>query len=274
MRSRWFASCALMALAVTLLVIAPAFADPVKLAAGDPFPPVVADSVAGTHVTLPGDRHGMPFIAIFGFSQKAGEASEQWSRALFKAVPPDVAIYAIADLSRVPGLFRGFAISGIRREASPAQPEHRDHVLLLTRGNFWSQIVPSGSDDDAVIVVVDRTGTVTDIERRPYSDAAVLDMTKSMAKWVTEAVGGPSMSANDSSIHQSIEALVAEEHQLWKNGEDGSLDAAGRQRLAEIGVQLDRFYDLLHQRQGLRDAGSDPGRATMRSAKTVEGYVE
>ena len=81
------------------------------------------------------------------------------------------------------------------------------------------------------------------------------------------------MSTNDASIHQSIEALVSEEHELWKKGESGGLDAAGRSRLKEIGVQLDRFYDLLHQRQGLRDAGSDPERATMRSAKTVEGYV-
>jgi hypothetical protein len=79
---------------------------------------------------------------------------------------------------------------------------------------------------------------------------------------------------NDSSIHQSIEALVAEEHELWRRGENGGLDASGRARLGEITVQLDRFYDLLHQRQGLRDAGSDPGRAKMRDAKTVEGYVE
>jgi hypothetical protein len=82
------------------------------------------------------------------------------------------------------------------------------------------------------------------------------------------------MSMNETSIHQSIEALVSEEHELWKKGENGGLDPAGRKRLAEIGVQLDRFYDLLHQRQGLRDAGSDPGHAKMRSAKTVEGYVE
>jgi hypothetical protein len=82
------------------------------------------------------------------------------------------------------------------------------------------------------------------------------------------------MSTNESSIHQSIEALVDEEHELWKNGENGGLDRTGRERLEEIGVQLDRFYDLLHQRQGLRDAGSDPDRAKMRSAKTVEGYVE
>ena len=79
---------------------------------------------------------------------------------------------------------------------------------------------------------------------------------------------------NETSIHQSIEALVSEEHELWKKGETGTLDAAGRKRLEEISVQLDRFYDLLHQRQGLRDAGADPARAKMRSAKTVEGYVE
>ncbi len=82
------------------------------------------------------------------------------------------------------------------------------------------------------------------------------------------------MSTNETSIHESIDALVNEEHELWKDGESGRLDAAGRKRLEEIGVQLDRFYDLLHQRQGLRDAGANPDRAKMRSAKTVEGYVE
>jgi hypothetical protein len=79
---------------------------------------------------------------------------------------------------------------------------------------------------------------------------------------------------NDASIHQSIEALVAEEHELWHRGESGGLDAGGRARLAEITVQLDRFYDLLHQRQGLRDAGANPDRAKMRDAQTVESYVE
>jgi hypothetical protein len=78
----------------------------------------------------------------------------------------------------------------------------------------------------------------------------------------------------DASIHQSIEALVAEEHELWGKGESGGLDAAGKSRLKEIGVQLDRFYDLLHQRTALRDAGANPDSAKMRSEKTVEGYVE
>ncbi len=163
-----------------MLVTLPAIADPAKLAMGDAFPPMEADSVAGTHVALPRDRRGAPFVAIFGFSRKAGEATARWSHALYKALPPGVAIYAVADLSRVPGLFRGFAISGIRREASPAQPEHRDHVLLLTHANVWSQIVPSGSDDDPVIVAIDQTGTVTDIERRAFSDAAATDVAETL----------------------------------------------------------------------------------------------
>ena len=74
---------------------------------------------------------------------------------------------------------------------------------------------------------------------------------------------------SDTSIHQSIEALVAEEHDLWHRGENGGLDAGGRARLAEITVKLDQFYDLLHQRQGLRDAGANPDRAALRSKKTV-----
>jgi hypothetical protein len=78
----------------------------------------------------------------------------------------------------------------------------------------------------------------------------------------------------DASIHHSIETLVAEEHKLWSRGENGGLDAAGKARLKEIGVQLDRFYDLLHQRTALRDAGANPANAKMRDAKTVEGYVE
>lgn len=78
----------------------------------------------------------------------------------------------------------------------------------------------------------------------------------------------------DASIHNSIETLVAEEHDLWHKGESDGLDAAGKARLKAIGVQLDRFYDLLHQRTALRDAGANPERAKMREAKIVEGYVE
>jgi hypothetical protein len=181
MRVRSSASSAWSVLAAVTLATLPALADPAKLVTGDAFPPVDAESVAGTHVVLPANRQGQPFVAIFGFSEKAGEASAKWSHALYKALPPRVAIYAVADLSRVPGVFRGFAISGIRKEAAPTQAEHHDHVLLLTRGNDWSRIVPGGSDGDAVIVAVDQTGTIVDIERRAFSAVAADDIAKAIA---------------------------------------------------------------------------------------------
>jgi hypothetical protein len=78
----------------------------------------------------------------------------------------------------------------------------------------------------------------------------------------------------DVPIHKAIEALVAEEHELWHRGEAGKLDDGARARLETVKVELDRYYDLLLQRRGLRDAGSDPAKASLRDAETVEGYVE
>ena len=44
--------------------------------------------------------------------------------------------------------------------------------------------------------------------------------------------------------------------------------------LHKIKLELDQYWDLLHQRQGLRDAGKNPGSAEMRSQDTIENYEE
>jgi hypothetical protein len=79
---------------------------------------------------------------------------------------------------------------------------------------------------------------------------------------------------NDQSIHQHIEELVAEEHRLLEHGDSGKLSAEDKQRLDDVQVQLDRYYDLLRQRRARRDAGQDPSAAHMRSADTVEHYQQ
>lgn len=79
---------------------------------------------------------------------------------------------------------------------------------------------------------------------------------------------------NDSQIHKHIEDLVAEEHALYEQGDDRALTQDERNRLDELNVQLDRYYDLLRQRRAKREFGEDPNRAHMRSGKTVENYVE
>ena len=42
--------------------------------------------------------------------------------------------------------------------------------------------------------------------------------------------------------------------------------------MGELSVQLDRYWDLLRQRDARRRAGQDPDDAQERSADVVEGY--
>jgi hypothetical protein len=81
--------------------------------------------------------------------------------------------------------------------------------------------------------------------------------------------------ADDSDLFDRINALSHEEEDLYAKAGDGSgLDGADIDRLGEIKVQLDQVYDLLHQRQGRRDAGQDPEGAKVRRADIVEGYQQ
>jgi hypothetical protein len=79
----------------------------------------------------------------------------------------------------------------------------------------------------------------------------------------------------DLDIFKTINDLSDEEEQLYESASDGSgLSEAERDRLEEIKVQLDRCYDLLHQRQARVAAGLDPDDATVRPAETVESYEQ
>ena len=79
----------------------------------------------------------------------------------------------------------------------------------------------------------------------------------------------------DEQISDHIEALVKEEHELLdRGGTQGGLDDDGHRRLAEIKVELDRYWDLLRQRRARRRAGQDPEDASPRDADTVEHYLQ
>jgi hypothetical protein len=79
---------------------------------------------------------------------------------------------------------------------------------------------------------------------------------------------------NQSDVQTHIEELVAEEHRLLDHAAETPLDAAGKARLAEVNVQLDRYYDLLRQRRARAEFDQDPERAHVRSADTVEKYLQ
>ena len=76
-------------------------------------------------------------------------------------------------------------------------------------------------------------------------------------------------------IVKHINDLSHEEEALYAAASrDGGLDADEMARLEEIKVDLDRTYDLLHQRQARQAAGLDPDEAEERTADVVEGYQQ
>ena len=79
----------------------------------------------------------------------------------------------------------------------------------------------------------------------------------------------------DDDIFGRINALSDEEERLWQHASDGhGLTAEEHDRLAAIKVELDRTYDLLHQRDARRAAGLDPKDAEQRPAEIVESYQQ
>ncbi|OLT20117.1 hypothetical protein BJF78_35785 [Pseudonocardia sp. CNS-139] len=77
---------------------------------------------------------------------------------------------------------------------------------------------------------------------------------------------------DDDELHRRIDALVAEEHKLERAHVGQALSPDEQQRLADLGVQLDRYWDLLRQRDARRRAGLDPDDAEERPGDVVEGY--
>jgi hypothetical protein len=79
----------------------------------------------------------------------------------------------------------------------------------------------------------------------------------------------------DDDVQNHIEALVAEEHRLYTAAaQQGHETEEDRRRLAEVRVQLDRYWDLLRRRRAQREYGQDPDAAEMRPEDTVERYLQ
>jgi hypothetical protein len=73
----------------------------------------------------------------------------------------------------------------------------------------------------------------------------------------------------DRTVLAHIEYLVAEEKKLYAKG---AVTDAEKERLGQINVELDRCWDLLRQRRGLREFGRNPDEAAVRPATVVENY--
>ena len=75
-------------------------------------------------------------------------------------------------------------------------------------------------------------------------------------------------------VHAHIEELVAEEHRLWELEASGNSGEAERERLAQIKVELDRYWDLLRRRRAASALGISEENVGLRSEETVENYLQ
>ena len=75
-------------------------------------------------------------------------------------------------------------------------------------------------------------------------------------------------------VHAHIEELVAEEHRLWELEANGNSGDAERRRLAEVKVELDRYWDLLRRRRAAASLGVNEDSVELRSEETVENYLQ
>jgi len=76
---------------------------------------------------------------------------------------------------------------------------------------------------------------------------------------------------NDEDILTRITSLVAEERSLAGDNESATERQERRRYLEE---QLDQCWDLLRQRQALRESGGAPDTAHARPVSEVEGYLQ
>ena len=79
---------------------------------------------------------------------------------------------------------------------------------------------------------------------------------------------------DDAQVQDHIEQLVAEEHTLLGRSTAAGLSQPDHDRLAQVRVELDRYWDLLRQRRAHEEFGDDPDTTSIRDAETVEHYEQ
>ena len=79
----------------------------------------------------------------------------------------------------------------------------------------------------------------------------------------------------DADIHGHITDLVAQEKDLRRRLSAGEISRdEERQQLRDVETELDRYWDLLRQRDAQREFSGDPQTAALRDGETVEHYLE
>ena len=121
---------------------------------------VTAQTLAGERVVLPRDIADAG-VLIAGFTKASRAQTDAWAHRLRDdaRVSPKATIYEVSILDGVPGFLRGMIISQMK---SGIAPQRQKRFLIVTESvDLWKRaLVASGSDDQAYVILVQRSGAI------------------------------------------------------------------------------------------------------------------
>ena len=114
--------------------------------------------LTGATLQLPSALAGKAAVLVVGFSRKSGDQTARWVKRLAEdaTVSSAVAIYSVAILQEVPGLFRGLVVNGIRNETPRSFWSYS--FVAFSKEAVWKSLVGFERPDDAYLLLIDTQG--------------------------------------------------------------------------------------------------------------------
>jgi hypothetical protein len=160
------------------LFLAPSFAG---RASADVLPRLEADSMGGTHVVLPHDAGGKPFVLLLAFTKESKNDLRSWSRKLLDdKIDANAEIYVVVVADKTMFVSRRHVRDMVEGAAVGTQAQINSNVLLTFDGTGWRDLVPPGDKKTAGVVVCDSNGSIVYAKREPFTNGNLADVEKAV----------------------------------------------------------------------------------------------
>ncbi len=129
-------------------------------ASAQQFPRLQEENLAAQQVVLPDAASGKIAVLVLGFSHASSAPAGAWAKRVRSdfGKAPGFELYQLAVLEGAPKMFRGMIISGIKKGVP--DNERANFIAVLHNAEQLQKLVRFKAEDDAYIVVLDRSGTV------------------------------------------------------------------------------------------------------------------
>lgn len=148
--------------AVLLVFFVLAIVVPGPATAGTPLPPLPVQTLGGNPLQLPAALPHCPVLLIVGFTRASREQTSAWSRRLgrYDRCTSGAVVYQLAVTEDIPRMFRGMAVSGMRKSVPAAL--HPRFLLIDGHAQRWRELVgyEDDNEDDAYLLLLDTDRSV------------------------------------------------------------------------------------------------------------------